>query len=427
MARGLLRPAVDAARSPLPDRLLDTLEQLLRLPAGELDATLTHVCDVIAQATGADKVDAFLYDAARDSLVAVGTSLQPMSLLQRNLGLDVLPLSNGGRSVEVYRTGETALVGRVDRDERELKGIREALGVLSLLAVPLDIGGKRRGALMLTSKTPDYFTQDDARFVAAAGRWVGIVAHRGELAEEIARSALEQGRRAGAEELVTVVAHDLRNYLAPVGLRLEILRLRAERDGRAEDLADLAAMGHSISRLGGLVGDILDVARIDRGMFHVALEALDLEALLREVVAALSTAQHPLHLRVEEGATIRVAGDAGRLRQTLENVIANAVQKSPADAAVSVFVTRSRPREGTPLACVEVVDQGPGIPAEVLPYVFEPFYTGRSSEGGLGLGLYLAKRIAVLHGGDLTVQSRPGAGARFRLTLPALPDPGDSR
>jgi len=411
---------MDRTRSPLPDRLLDTLEQLLRLPAGEFKATLTHVSDVIAEATGADKVDAFMYDPPRDSLVAAASSTQPMSLLQRNLGLDVLPISNGGRSVEVYRTGQSALVGHVEQDEVELKGIREALGVRALLAVPIDIGGKRRGVLMLTSKTPEYFTQEDARFVAAAGRWVGVVAHRAELAEEIARNAAEQGRRAGAEELVTVVAHDLRNYLAPVGLRLELLRMRAEQAGRADDLADVAAMSRSINRLGTLVSEILDVARIDRGMFHVSLENLDLGALVREVVAGLTSAQHPLHLRVEEGETIRVAADAGRLRQTLENVIANAIQKSPADAAVSVFVTRSNPRQGKPTARVEVVDQGPGIPPDVLPYVFERFYTQKSSEGGLGLGLYLAKRIARLHGGDLTAQSRPGAGARFTLTLPAL-------
>jgi signal transduction histidine kinase len=64
------------------------------------------------------------------------------------------------------------------------------------------------------------------------------------------------------------------------------------------------------------------------------------------------------------------------------------------------------------------VDEGPGISAEALPNIFEKFYTGRGREGGLGMGLYLAKRIAVLHGGDLTVDSRPGKGARFTLTLP---------
>jgi signal transduction histidine kinase len=413
---------MDRARIPLPDRLLDTVERLLELPAGELKATLTHVSDVIAAATGADKVDAFLYDAKRDSLVAVGASTQPLSALQRSLGLDVLPMANGGRSAGVFRTGESVLIGRVDEDTVELPGIRDALGVRSLVAVPLDIGGRRRGVLMITSRTAEYFTTEDLRFTSAAGRWAGIVAHRAELVEEIARNAAEAGRRAGAEELVTVVAHDLRNHLAPLAMRLEVMRLRAQDAPGPEAREDVEAMRRSVSRLSGLVDEILDVARIDEGMYHVALQALDLAALVRGTVESFSSARHALHLSVQDGGPIRIAGDAGRLRQCLDNVIANAVQKSPAEGAVSVFVTLARPTTGAPQAVVEVVDEGPGIPAEVLPHVFDRFYTGRGRSGGLGLGLYLAKRIAQLHRGDLTVESSPGLGARFRLTLPALPE-----
>jgi signal transduction histidine kinase len=72
---------------------------------------------------------------------------------------------------------------------------------------------------------------------------------------------------------------------------------------------------------------------------------------------------------------------------------------------------------------VDVVDEGPGIPPDVLPFVFDRFYTSRRGrEGGLGLGLYLAKRIAALHGGELAAESEPGRGARFTLRLPAAAD-----
>ena len=419
---------MDPARTALPERLLDTLERLLVLPTGELKATLTHVCNVLADATGCDKVDAFLYDAARDSLVAIGNSTQPLSALQRRLGLDVLPLSNGGRSVEAYKTGRTARLGRVEDDPIELKGIKEALGVRSLVVVPLDVGSKRRGALMLTSRTADFFTEEDARFVAAAGRWVGIVARQAELSEEIGRSAEERGRRAGAEELVTVVAHDLRNYITPIATRVEILRLRAKQADRTEDLEDIAALSASVARLGGLVNEVLDVSRIDRGIYDLAQEALDVGALVRRVLEGFRTAAHALHLRVQDGDPILVSGDASRLHQCIGNLIANALQKSPPDAPVSVFVTSgASPTDGNPVAVVEVIDQGPGIAEDVLPHVFERFYTGRGREGGLGIGLYLGKRIAEQHGGDLTVESRPGAGARFRLMLPALRVPADSR
>lgn len=409
---------MELSRASLPDRLLDTLEQLFRVPSGDVKVTLTHVSNLIGEATGADKTDAFLYDATRDSLVAVASSTQPLSMLQRKLGLDVLPLSNGGRSVYVYKMGETFMQNRVAEDEGELRGIREGLGVRSLLAVPIDIGGKRRGVMMLASLTPGYFTADDARFVTAAGRWVGIVAHRAELLEHVGRNAAEQGRRAATEEIATVLAHDLRNYLNPLGLRMELLRFRAERDKRAEDLQDINATAASIRRLSDFVDEMLDMARLDQGLFQMHLGVVDLGELLDDIVAAYSTSQHPLHLRVEEGEPVLVAADRVRLRQCIENIAANALQKSPDAAAVSIFVVRE-PRAGhPPRARVEIVDEGPGIPPEVLPHVFERFYSARSREGGLGIGLYLAKRIALLHGGDLTVESTPGKGARFTLLLP---------
>jgi signal transduction histidine kinase len=413
---------LDRATSTLSQRLLDVLEQLLALPAADVKATLSRVSDVVARTSSADKVDAFLYDAARDSLVAVGSSTQPLSQLQRQLGLDVLPVSNGGHAVEVYKGGGTYLCGRVHEDPRELPGIRDALKVKSEIGVPLEIGGDRRGMLMLASQEADFFTEADARFMETVARWVGVVTHRAELAEQIGRNAAEQGRRAGAEELVTVLAHDLRNYPAPLNMRLHVLRLRAEREARGEELRDIDLLGRSINRLGELVNDILDVSRIDQGVFQIQPQKIELSRLVREIVANFEAAQHPIQLTVQAGDAIHAAGDPARLRQCLENVIANAIQKSPASAAINIFVRREQPAGRPPLAMVEVVDEGPGIPPEQLPHVFERFRTGLPGgrESGLGLGLYLAKRIAAVHGGDLTAESEQGRGARFTLSLPAL-------
>jgi two-component system OmpR family sensor kinase len=411
---------LDATHATLSDRLLEVLEGLLRAPAGDLKTTLTYVSDLVAAASGADKIDAFLYDASRDSLVALGTSNQPLSALQVKLGLNVLPLSNGGRTVEVFKTGQTYFSGHVDEDPEELLGIRQALAIRSEIGVPLEVGSERRGMLMAASQKPDFFTAEDARMAETVGRWVGVVAHRAELIEEIGRNATEQGRRAGAEELVTILAHDLRNYLGPLGLRLQLLRHRAERDKRTEELADLEVIRRSVSRLEGLVSDILDVARIDQGVFRLQPEEVDLAALAADVVAMFTTPQHPVNASIEHGEKILVIGDPARLRQCLENLIVNAIQKSPRDAAVTVFLRRERQADGKSWARLEVRDQGPGIPNEMLPHIFERFYTGKRREGGLGLGLYLAKRIASVHGGDLTAASPPGKGASFVLALPAL-------
>jgi two-component system OmpR family sensor kinase len=281
--------------------------------------------------------------------------------------------------------------------------------------------------MMLASLRPDYFGAEDVRFAESLGRWVAVLAHRAELAEEIARNAIEHGRRAGAEELVTVLAHDLRNYLQPLHMRLEMLRLRAQGDGRKDDAADADAAARSVLRLGGLVADILDVARIDQGVFQLRPETCDLGALVRDTASMLSTEEHPVLVTLQEPGLIDFVADPRRIRQCIENLIANALQKSPAKAPVSVFVTLLKNRPDGPLAKIEVVDQGPGIPPEILPHVFDRFVTGSQPQGGLGLGLYLAKRIAAVHGGDLTVESEPGKGARFSLTLPLSRESGAAR
>lgn len=410
------QPSLDQ-KTASPQRQLELLEALLRLPAGDMKATLEHVGNLIAGATGADKIDAFLYDAARDSLVAVGTSTQPLSALQRQLGLDVLQLSNGGRVVHVYKTGETFMTGRLDQDEAELPGVKQALKIKSKLGVPLDIGGKRRGMIMIASLKPDFFTAEDARFAESVAHWAGIVAHRAELAEQIGRNAAAQARRSAAEELVTILAHDLRNLLGPLGLRLEVLRARAQGPQREEDRRDIDASARTLDRLAALVSDLLDVARIDQGVFQVQPKLVDLGALVTDVAGVFDTPQHPVLVRVQEGDPIPVPADASRLRQCLENLIANATQQSPAAAAVSIFVKRGKRERIGDAALVEVIDEGPGIPHDILPRVFDR-YAAKAGRGGLGLGLYLAERIAAVHGGELSVQSQPGKGTRFTLTLP---------
>jgi len=403
--------------APASKRLLETLERLLELPGAELESTLVHACDFIAGATGADKVDAFLYDATRDSLVAVGSSNQPLSALQKRLGLDVLPLSNGGRVVHVFQTGQTFVTGRLDDDPDELRGVREGLRIRSTLGVPLTVAGVRRGLIMVASLAPDFFSEDDVRFAETVARWTAIVAHRAELVQDISRNAAEHGRRAAAEELVTVIAHDLRNLVAPIDLRLHLLRRRAHDDARAEDIADLDVIQRGLRRLGAMVADILDVARIDQGLFTGAREPTDVVALIEEIARRLESPSHPVVLGVQSTGAVMVAADAERLRQCLENLIGNAIQKSPKDAQVEVRVATQR-REDGEWALVEVIDQGPGIPEEIRPHIFERFVKGADREGGLGLGLYLAKHIATMHGGELTFDAGPRTGARFILTLP---------
>jgi two-component system, OmpR family, sensor kinase len=111
-----------------------------------------------------------------------------------------------------------------------------------------------------------------------------------------------------------------------------------------------------------------------------------------------------------------VQADPNRIRQALENLVANALKHSPAGLPVVIRVEGEQRADGS-WAQVEVKDQGPGIPPELMPRIFERFTKGRGSKG-LGLGLYLVRSIAEAHGGTLAARSEPGKGACFTLALP---------
>jgi two-component system OmpR family sensor kinase len=397
-------------------RRLDILERLLAVEVADLEMALTHSCNLIAEALNADKVDAFLYQPEKDTLVALGSSTQPLSMLQRRLGLDTLPISNGGRVVFVYQTGQTYVTGHLEDDPEELKGIKQGLKIRSKLGVPLAVAGNRRGMVMIASLQPDFFTPEDVRFAESIVAWVGVVTHKAEMAQEIARNAVVQGRRAVAEELITVLAHDLRNFVAPISARLQLMQRRASDEKRERDVRDCEAARRGVDRLNRLISDLLDVARLDQGVLKLDLQPLNLADVARDVASALATPDHRVDVSCSE--EIIVAADSDRLRQCVENVVANAIRYSPRDAPVNVLIGREH-GESRDCGVLEVRDEGPGIAPEILPRIFERFAAGLSSQG-LGLGLYLAKSIAAAHGGDLAAISAPGKGSRFTLKVPAV-------
>lgn len=402
-------------KQPEDALLLRTLERLLEVPSADLSTALSFACDAVAAAMRADKVDAFLLDPAKHTLVAVGTSSQPLSSLQRRVGLDVLPIANGGRIVHVFETRRPFRSGRLTEDSSELKGIREVLKIDSKVGAPIEVGGELRGVLMVASQQRDFFTEADERFVVSVSRWVGDIAHRAELLEATARNAVEQGRRAAAEELVTVLAHDLRNFISPISTRVQLIQLRAARDGRDADARDADAALKGIERLTRLITDLLDVARIDQGMFRLDLQPLDLGALAADVAATLTTPEH--EVRVLAAEQVIVCADPSRMRQCLENLISNGLHHSPRGSPVSVMIGKKTVDGGAEVGLLDVVDEGPGVPAELLPRLFERFSAGDRSSG-LGLGLYLVRRIVAAHRGEVSVESSPGKGARFHVELP---------
>src|SRR5215210_3918696 len=183
------------------DRLLDMLQRLLGIRTVEFRATFTEAATIIAETFGADKVDIFLYYPQRDRLEALGTSKTPMGQHQQALGLDSLPLSNGGRTAWAFREGVPYVTGHADEDPVQLRGLVEGLGIRSVVNLPLEIDGERCGVLQVDSATPDFFTERDQRALQAVAGWVELIMHRADLMAQRESDAERRGGRRAAEEL----------------------------------------------------------------------------------------------------------------------------------------------------------------------------------------------------------------------------------
>lgn len=398
-------------QSDVQPRLLGLLQSLLDSPGLDLAQAMTAAATHVANWLDCEKVDAFLVDDARQSLVAMGTSQTPLGQLQKALGLDVLPVANGGRLVQTFVTGDSYWTGRADLDAEELPGIVRDLAVRSEINVALPIADERRGVLAVVSQKADRFTRADVHVLELVAGWIGALAHRAQLVEKLRVEEAARARTAAAEQIVTVLAHDIRNHLDPLAGRLQLLQLKLQQRD-APDPSSVEPALHAVRRLERLTGSWLDLARLDQGLFDLELAPVNVCELLSEIAATLSTAGTPITL--SGLSSLVVLADAERLKQAFENVLANGLRHSPPGRPLRVTVEKA-PREKR--ARVIVSDEGRGIPAELLPHLFERFVSSRRSKG-IGLGLYLAERIAAAHGGSLRAESAPGAGASFHFELP---------
>lgn len=222
------------------------------------------------------------------------------------------------------------------------------------------------------------------------------------------------------EQFLMVVAHEMRNPLAPIANALELLARRS--DDPAIVATARALIARQVAQLGRLVNDLLELARYEHGQMDLRRNPVDLANV---VAAAVETAQpiitardHQLTTTTDPGATI-VDGDEGRLTQVLVNLLINAAKFTDEGGRISLAVEKD-----TPSIFVKVRDTGIGIAPEMLPCIFDAYiqaeHQREASRGGFGLGLTLARQLVELHGGTLSAQSEGlGKGSEFIMRLPA--------
>ncbi|MDQ9172394.1 response regulator [Oxalobacteraceae bacterium R-40] len=299
--------------------------------------------------------------------------------------------------------GKVALTGQAARVTSKATAMGRWFDVY---ATRIGSDGSHKVAILFTDITDKKRAEEDLRRLAA------------ELSEANRRKS----------EFLAVLAHELRNPLAPIRTGLELMQLGRANPASTQRITDM--MERQVTHMIHLVDDLLDIARITTGKIDIKVQRLDLATVLSAAVEAtmssIQAGSHELTMNVAD-EPLMIDADSTRMAQVISNILTNAAKYTPSGGKISL----SAYREGEH-AFVTIADNGMGIPAESLPHVFEMFsQVGRNmgkSQGGLGIGLSLVRQLVELHGGTVTVSSEgSGKGSAFTIRLPLAQAAFDNR
>jgi two-component system, chemotaxis family, CheB/CheR fusion protein len=242
----------------------------------------------------------------------------------------------------------------------------------------------------------------------------------------VIRDVTDRSLRHLQEQFLAVAGHELRTPLTALSLSIDLAARRVENLDDQRLRQHIARAAGQTRRLTELAHEIVDVVRLTTATLPIERAPLDLSDLSRRVVDTIQViaGEQPVTLQGDD-APIVISGDARRIEQILLNLLVNAVTFSGGSGSIDVSL-----RQAEGIAEVAVHDHGPGIPAHVLPHIFDRFYRvddERSAREGLGLGLFIAREIVNAHEGRIEVESTIGSGATFTVRLPLLEISGSSQ
>jgi signal transduction histidine kinase/CheY-like chemotaxis protein len=288
----------------------------------------------------------------------------------------------------------------------------DATPVGALRMLSYDMGFFGEGSVCVASSDPEFPSPTQSLVLQAAVTLAASGLNSARLAHE-----REQSRK-GREEFLALLAHELRNPLAPIVTALNLTKLRSGGDVPRE----YEIIQRQVERLTRIANDLSDASHLAQGNVELAREPVEMAAIVAKAVELanplLEQRRHYLRIEVPPSG-LTIDGDPARLTQVVANLLGNAAKYTDPGGHIGVRARREEDRIE-----LAVTDNGCGIDADLLPHVFDLFLQGRSSpepRPGLGLGLALVKSIVQLHGGAITASSAGrGHGSEFVVSLPAL-------
>lgn len=360
----------------------------------------------------------------------LGATTPDATVRLRSLDADTLGPVLQAAVMRAHRLGKATALDAAGLAALGALGGGEGPSPHAAVAVPVATARRRMGVLVVAEdrhepdeESGDWSVPEElaARAAIAFDNAELFASLKTENAERVAAEAKLQEVNRRKDEFLAMLAHELRNPLAPIRNALELMRRIAPPDPKLDWAG--AVMDRQLRHMARLIGELLDVARISEGKIALTRSPLDLRTV---VEASVETTQpfidqhrHRLQLNLPD-TPVWMQGDFTRLSQVLGNLLHNAAKYS-ADGSLIVLELEAGCGEAT----LRVRDNGIGIDAALLPSIFEPFTQGvRSldrSQGGLGIGLTLVRRLVELHGGRVEAHSAGlEQGAEFRVFLPAV-------
>ncbi|MDF3021101.1 MAG: domain S-box protein [Steroidobacteraceae bacterium] len=305
-----------------------------------------------------------------------------------------------------------------DQDPSGEMRMHAELGLLSAQSTPLVSRSGRLLGMFSTHWCTDRRLEDrELHFLDLLARQAA------DLIERVQKEdALREADRR-KDEFIAVLAHELRNPLVPIRTGIELLKSAAARPDLIETVRPM--MERQMTHMVRLIDDLLDVARIAAGKFELKRERVALSSVVGNAVdaqrRAIETGGHALRVDLPH-PEVYLHADATRLSQVISNLLHNSVKFTPPGGSISIIGKRQAGAEADTLM-LRVLDTGRGIDAAQLPGIFDSFSRSeartQSHEGGLGLGLSIARKLLEMHGGRIEARSEgPGKGCEFQITLP---------
>ena len=380
------------------------------LSTDDPDAMLKGLLDKIGPPLGVDTYFNYMVDDSGDALRLASCAGVPedsvRSFERMAFGQNIVGT--------VALSRQSVVATHIQQSDDPKAQLVKSLGLRAYACNPLMSDKLLLGTLSFGSRTSDQFNPDELAVLHTISHYVAVAYERLRLLNKLR----ESDRR--KDEFLAMLSHELRNPLAPILNAVELLQLQPGESGLRQQA--IIIIQRQLGQLVHLVDDLLEVSRISTGRIHLQRKQLDMRAIVEygvETVRLLiEQRRHELAVRLPP-SPIWIDGDLTRLEQVVVNLLNNAAKYTDEGGKIGL----SLQQEGNE-AVLHVRDSGVGIAPELMPHIFDLFTQAERSlarsQGGLGIGLSLVKRIVEMHGGKVMASSAVGQGSEFVVRLPVI-------